>query len=334
MRKIRNIPLIRASVVEPFILAARAIGTPVEKLLESAGLPGVMLDDFELLVPEIPAWKLAQAIARIEDAPLFGLQATFILAHQDIRTVRPLIEGCINLKGLLERFCLIVPTQTNTGQYIIEEDGEFVWLRQTGPRLLPDRVQVELFEVAGMMQLVQLVAGEKWRPPEIHFSFKHCDHVINAELLNPSKIKFSQRYPAIVIPRGILMLEVPDLGTSKDLGISLPPVTLKDQLLYALPSYLGAQKLTETVLSDITGMSFRTLQRTLDNQCTSYSRILDQVRFQKAQSLLKETDEKLLNISMMLGYENASAFSRAFKRWSGVSPREFRTINVQIGHRI
>ena len=102
-----------------------------------------------------------------------------------------------------------------------------------------------------------------------------------------------------------------------------------DQLLYALPSYLGTQRLTETLLSDITGMSFRTLQCTLDKQCTSYSRILDQARFQKAQSLLKETNEKLLNISLMLGYENASTFSRAFKRWSGVSPREFRKIYVQ-----
>jgi hypothetical protein len=155
------------------------------------------------------------------------------LAFQDIRTVRPLIEGCINLKGLLERFCLIAPTQGNTNQYCMEEDGEFVWLRQKGIRLLPDRVQVELFEVAGMMQLIQLVAGKEWRPTEIHFSCKHHDHVINAEQLNPSKIKFSQRYPAIAIPRVMLPLEVPDLGASNDPGVYLPPGTLKDQLLYS-----------------------------------------------------------------------------------------------------
>jgi len=60
---------------------------------------------------------------------------------------------------------------------------------------------------------------------------------------------------------------------------------------------------------------------------TSYSAVLDQARFQKSRILLKDTDEKLLNISLMLGYENASTFSRAFKRWAGVTPKEFRKLH-------
>jgi len=323
MLKNRNIPLIQAPVIEPFILAAREIGVPVEPVLITAGLPAAMLDTLDLIVPEIPAWKFVQSIAKMEDIPLFGLHASFSLAHQDIQSLKPLIEGCINLKDLLERFCLVVPTQSNTDEYTLKESGELVWLIQKGPRLTSNYAQVELFEVAGMMQLVQLVAGNHWRPSEIHFSFKHCHHVDNTEELNPGKIQFSQRYPAIAIPRNLLPLKVPELGTSLHSKLSTPPDIIKDQLLYAISPYLEEQ-LNPARLSHITGMSFRTLQRILEQQDTSISGIIDQARFEKAQLLLKKTDEKLLDISLMLGYANASTFSRAFKRWSGVSPREFR----------
>ena len=334
MGKNRDIPLIHASVVEPFILAAREIGTPVERVLSSAGLPLAMLDDLGMLVPEIPAWKFAQAIARMEDAPLFGLQAALSLKLNEIKSVKPLLEGCVNLKGLLECFCSIAPTQTNTSRYVMQDDGQFIWLIEKGIRLTTDHVQVELFEITGMMQLIQFFAGKSWRPSEIHFSFRHDRHINNAEELNPGKILYSQRYPAIAIPRDMLSFEAPASGaideSSSILASPPPPDNIRDQLLCCLSPHLGRQKLNEQLLSDMTGMSLRTLRRTLAQQNTSYSRILELARFQKAQSLLKETDEKLIDISLMLGYENASTFTRAFKRWSGVSPKEFRKINEQV----
>jgi len=39
------------------------------------------------------------------------------------------------------------------------------------------------------------------------------------------------------------------------------------------------------------------------------------------------SDEKLLNVAMMLGYENASSFTRAFLRWAGMTPKEYRSIS-------
>jgi len=323
MIKNRNIPLIQAAVIEPFILAAREIGTPIERVLMTAGLSSEILDTPNLIVPEIPAWKLVQTIAQMEGTPLLGLYAAFSLAHQDIKSVEPLIKGCINLKALLERFCFIAPTQTNTDEYALMECGELVWFIQKGPRLTSNYVQVELFEIAGMIQLVQLAAGAHWRPSEIHFSFKYCHHVDNAEEFNPGKILFSQQYPAIAIPRNLLPLKIPELGTPHHSKLSTPPDTIKDQLLCAISPYLE-EKLNPARLSQITGMSFRTLQRILEQQDTSISGVIDQARFEKAQFLLKNTSEKLLGISLLLGYQNASTFSRAFKRWSGLSPREFR----------
>ncbi|MEA3291381.1 MAG: helix-turn-helix domain-containing protein [Pseudomonadota bacterium] len=324
------IPLIQAAVLEPFILAARTMGTPLEHMLHSVRLPARMLDDPGILVPEQPAWHFVQEITRKEGEPLFGLQAAFELAHQDIKSLKHLLQGCANLKCLLKRFCLVVPTQTNSACYVVEEDGEVVWMIQKGTRLTNIHEQIELFEVAGMMRLVQLAAGENWRPPEIHFRSRHCRHINNAESLNPSRILFSQEYPAIAIPRKLLPLEVPELRKKDDLGnrpyVSSPPDTIKEQIQMAVYPYLGEEKLDNQLLSDICGMSFRSLQRKLTQCDTSYSEVLDQARLRKAQFLLKETEKKMVDISLALGYKNASSFSRTFKRWAGVSPKEYRKL--------
>ena len=331
MDQIRSIPLVRAAVLEPVILSAKTIGSPVDKLLQSVGLPTHLLDDPNMLVAELPAWQLTSAITRMEDVPNFGLLATMELAHQDIASVKFLLQGCINLKSLLERIIQITPCQSSVNKYVLSYKDDYVWLLQKGPRLTDDFEQVELFEVAGMIQLVQLVMGENWRPSEIHFGFKFSRHVENAEMLNPSRIFFTQQYPGIAIPVSILAEEVPDIqGTaqSADLTESLfMPETFCKQLQMAISPYIGNCKLDHRLISDISGMSWRTLQRRLKEGNTSYSNVLEQARFFKAQKLLIQTDDKLLDISLMLGYENASSFTRAFLRWAGVTPNEYRNIS-------
>jgi len=101
---------------------------------------------------------------------------------------------------------------------------------------------------------------------------------------------------------------------------------LSEDLKHSLIPYLGNRKLTQNFISEIVGMSFRTVQRKLSINGETYSDVLDQLRFEKARDLLIEDDAKLLDITFQLGYENSSTFSRAFRRWSGVTPREYRNL--------
>jgi AraC-like DNA-binding protein len=69
----------------------------------------------------------------------------------------------------------------------------------------------------------------------------------------------------------------------------------------------------------------RNLQRTLVRLGTSFEQIRDKARRKKALELVA-SGEPLLNeqIAEALGFSSASSFSRAFKRWTGVSPADFR----------
>lgn len=71
-------------------------------------------------------------------------------------------------------------------------------------------------------------------------------------------------------------------------------------------------------------MTERTFMRHLQAEGTSYQQLLDEVRKERARWLLKHTDQTVEQIAFALGYEDASNFSRTFKRWCGTTPRDYR----------
>jgi AraC-like DNA-binding protein len=72
------------------------------------------------------------------------------------------------------------------------------------------------------------------------------------------------------------------------------------------------------------GVSRRSLQRQLEIQELTYSNLVEEVRYEIARSLLTSTDLDVAEIGATLGYRDPSSFSRAFMRWAGMSPREYR----------
>jgi AraC-like DNA-binding protein len=72
------------------------------------------------------------------------------------------------------------------------------------------------------------------------------------------------------------------------------------------------------------GISVRTLQRRLHRSGTSYADVARAVRRDAALRLLKNREQTIGQIARTLGYADHPHFTRAFQRWMGVSPREFR----------
>lgn len=72
------------------------------------------------------------------------------------------------------------------------------------------------------------------------------------------------------------------------------------------------------------GISERSLHRHLDARSTSFGEVIDNVRFQRAKELLDRSTLPIEQIGEMLGFAETASFSRAFKRWSGISPSLYR----------
>jgi AraC-like DNA-binding protein len=71
------------------------------------------------------------------------------------------------------------------------------------------------------------------------------------------------------------------------------------------------------------GVSLRSLQRSLREHGTSYEHLLRAVRQELACAYLREGRYTVSEVAFVLGYDNLSAFARAFKRWTGKQPSEY-----------
>jgi AraC-like DNA-binding protein len=75
------------------------------------------------------------------------------------------------------------------------------------------------------------------------------------------------------------------------------------------------------------GVPVRTLQRRLRDSGLSYSELVEQTRRELACRLLDKPGAKAADVARALGYTDPSSFSRAFRRWTGMSPRAYRNRN-------
>jgi len=151
------------------------------------------------------------------------------------------------------------------------------------------------------------------------------------------RIGFSVRFAAaenrIVFPEALLDRPLPGadpinharlLGLceqfAREMAFETTPVTRMMAFLEGAPSLTVS-------LSDVAaelGYSERGLRRQLERSGTSYRKLVDQVREQRARALLSGSKQPIKSIAGTLGFESSSNFARSFKRWTGLTPKAFR----------
>jgi AraC-like DNA-binding protein len=97
-------------------------------------------------------------------------------------------------------------------------------------------------------------------------------------------------------------------------------------LLEQLPS----GELSEEEMAQQLNMSRRTLQRKLADAETTYQQLVDTTRRELALRYIENPSQSITDITFMLGFSQQSAFTRAFRRWTGYAPSEYRVRSVKL----
>jgi len=97
---------------------------------------------------------------------------------------------------------------------------------------------------------------------------------------------------------------------------------IKVEVINQLPS--GG--VSDETVAEALYMNARTMQRKLQKEDTTFKTILNGVRMDLADTYLLDNNLGLSEISFMLGFSELSSFSRAFKRWTGESPKTYRDL--------
>lgn len=93
-------------------------------------------------------------------------------------------------------------------------------------------------------------------------------------------------------------------------------------------SLMGGRPDILTVASEL-GMSDRTLQRRLSDECTSFKHLLMEVRQEQAQVYLADSSLDIKEVAFLIGYEDQNSFYRAFRLWEGDTPANWRTKHIE-----
>lgn len=99
---------------------------------------------------------------------------------------------------------------------------------------------------------------------------------------------------------------------------------LAERVRAELISRLPAGEPARAAVAAALNLSEKTLQRRLQDEDTSYQQVLDEVRRDLAQQYLREGPISVCEVTFRLGFSDQSSFTRAFRRWTGVTPGEFR----------
>jgi AraC-like DNA-binding protein len=97
-----------------------------------------------------------------------------------------------------------------------------------------------------------------------------------------------------------------------------------DQVRRLITEELRNGEPSQADISRRLAMSERTLQRRLRDENTTFAEILDSARAELSQLYLREGNIAAYEVAFLLGYSEPSAFHRAFRRWTGQTPQEFR----------
>jgi AraC-like DNA-binding protein len=99
------------------------------------------------------------------------------------------------------------------------------------------------------------------------------------------------------------------------------------QVKTAIFDQLSCGKVTEEDIAGLLNMSKRKLQLKLADEGVRFKTLVDEIRTQMAKAYLDENNHCMSEIAFLLGFSEVSSFSRAFKRWMGISPGQYQKEN-------
>ena len=220
---------------------------------------------------------------------------------------------------------------TNGARWWLEESGPDVALCQQFDRRLDlGRGDVLVVVVGFAIAALRRVLGEEYAPPEIT--------IARPLPLPPERLGLATTFrvtgaTSIRIPRRLLAMPTPYVALlagesastlAANLTRSAPACDFVESARQALEPLAGTSHVPIAALGEITRIPVRTLQRRLADEGTSFSALVEEVRFARAVRRMADPSAKLIDVAFELGFSDPAHFTRAFRRWAGVSPREFR----------
>jgi AraC-like DNA-binding protein len=194
--------------------------------------------------------------------------------------------------------------------------------------------------LSGIVKLCRITYGDAFAPLEVAVERERPSGAPRFEEWFRAPIVWSAPQPSLLCRREDLTR--PLVTTNPDMVLASEKLVtdylarldrddvvarVKRELLGFFPAGVPAQSAVARTL----GLSARTLHRRLADAGTSFVDLLDETRRELATGYIQRTDYAVGEVAYLLGFAETSSFNRAFRRWTGKSPSEFRRTGIEPG---
>lgn len=340
-----NDATVAVDLLVPFIRALREAGPRVEhaaietgrKLLAEVGLRLRDLADPNLRLPHSVGVRLIDETTRVTGNPCFALSAGLSAKPGEWGILECLISFAETLRQSIYATIHYLPLMHDGAEVQYIEEGDFLYWRHRLANDLINSTASNEYVVAVCLTNIQRLLGSQDPPVEIHFLHKAPPHANECSKLLRTRVRFNCEYNAIIIPK--TALDLPLIYSNS--GFYTVLERYANELLSGLPirypytrrvSKIVRERLssrpTQLEVARVLKLNERSLRRRLSSEGTSHQKIIDRVRREVAIELMADKDINIAEIAFQLGFSHSSAFHRAFTRWYGVSPTDYRKKRV------
>lgn len=315
----------------PIADAVERRGGSITRVFARAELPLGLIEQPELLVPlrdqvrllefashEVGDPALPARLASEAGIPGLGIYGARLLAA-------PRLEAAIARASLLIGSLL----QSSTSLRLHVDPPWARWTYEISDGTCVGRQKHDLLALSYMLDLLRRFAGPRWTPTQVQVMGAPVQGRTAVQDVLSCEISRGE-VSAIIFPSE--MLELPNVraGLPEDSGILDNEVLLPDprdivksvEHLVRLALLEGRPRVGWVARKmDLSG---RSLQRHLNAHATTFETVMDRVLTRHSMKLLEQADLPITELALQLGYADPSHFVRAFRRWTGQTPGEFR----------
>ncbi|NBB35153.1 AraC family transcriptional regulator ligand-binding domain-containing protein [Pseudomonas kielensis] len=324
---------VRASGLANFSTFAASQGLNAEILLLQAGLPRDLEAHPDSLISYRKVLNLLDECELQSRNRLFALQYGLFQGLNVFGPLLYLIRNAKDVRAALVELGNYFHVHSGAAQVRLEEQSEHTIISYTitDPTIFGSRHGAELALGIGM-PLMRTLLGKRWQP--------------SAALLQHAPVAEPGQYrrligliPSFNAPCNGWMFETSLLDTTLHAAdpalhrliqqhldnIAQKAVQQLPELVQQLiRSFMPDGRATIEQIASHLNISTRTLQRQLEDEGTTFQDLLSSTRQAMASRYLLDSNISISQLADLLGYSDQSAFSRAFQRWHGQSPREWR----------
>ena len=320
---------IRAKVVKPLIDVIKQNGDDIEVIFKQLLIPLKAQSDDETFISWLCVRKLTTYINNKYDTPVIGFDSINKIGTYHLQPYTTYIHhNSTSLINALELFSELNNRYESYTNYWLEHENENLYFcyKAKDNLHLANHI-IEQMIVATMIEVIRYFCSKDWSPNLIYVKDIEKSAFEHSYMKN-SQLFFQQPYCKLSIDAEVQELFKPiKVSSLSPMNTDIINEVFSKRLERLLTPYLDEFMPTLEQTSKITGLSARTIQRNLEKEQLTFRQFIEHIRFNLAKYWLTSTDITIIELSERLHYNSYNNFTRAFRRWTGLSPTEYRLKN-------